>query len=55
MSLPPQSMRTHRPCRPVEVTFYRPGTQAQKTVQPNHGERYTIVQGDTGPFRLKPG
>jgi len=54
MSLPPQSTHTHQQCRPAEVTFHWPGTQERKTVHPNHGEHYTIVQGDAGAFRVEP-
>jgi uncharacterized protein YkwD len=53
--LPPRTTRTHQQCRPPEVTFHWPGTQEPKTVHPNHGERYTIVQGDAGAFRVDPG
>jgi uncharacterized protein YkwD len=53
-SLPPQSTHTHQQCRPAEVTFRWPGTQERTTVRPNHGERYTIVQGDAGAFRVEP-
>jgi Cysteine-rich secretory protein family len=53
--LPPRTTRTHQQCRPPEVTFQWPGTTEKKTVPPNHGERYTIVRGDAGDFRVEPG
>ena len=53
--LPPRTTRTHQQCRPPEVTFQWPGTQEQKTVHPNHGERYTIVRRNAGAFRIEPG
>jgi uncharacterized protein YkwD len=53
--LPPRTTRTHQQCRPPEVTFQWPGTQEQKTVHPNHGDRYTIVRGDAGALRVEPG
>jgi hypothetical protein len=49
------SARTHQQCRPPEVTFQWPGTTEKKTVHPNHGERYTIVRGDAGDFRVEQG
>jgi uncharacterized protein YkwD len=55
LSLPPQSTRTHRQCRPAKVTFHRPGTQEGKTVHPTPGDRYTIVRGDAGEFRVEAG
>jgi uncharacterized protein YkwD len=55
VSLPARATHTHQQCRPPEVTFRWPGTQEQKTVHPNHGDRYTIVQTDAGQFRLEPG
>jgi uncharacterized protein YkwD len=54
-SLPPQATYTHQQCRPPEVTFQWPGTQEPTTVQPNQGDRYTIVRGDAGAFRVEPG
>jgi uncharacterized protein YkwD len=48
--LPPRTTRTHQQCRPPEVTFQWPGTQEKKTIRPNHGDRYTIVQGKAGAF-----
>jgi uncharacterized protein YkwD len=54
MSLLPQSTHIHQQCRPAEVTFYWPDTQEQKTVHPKSGNRYTIVRGDAGQFRLEP-
>jgi uncharacterized protein YkwD len=53
--LPPRTTRTHQQCRPPEVTFHWPGPQEQTTVHPNHGDRYTIVRGDAGAFRLESG
>lgn len=35
--------------------FHWPGVQARKSAHPKHGERYTIVRGDFGEFRVKPG
>jgi hypothetical protein len=55
MSLPSQSTHTHQQCRPAEVTFHWPGAQERKTVRPNNGERYTIVRGNDGAFRVEPG
>jgi uncharacterized protein YkwD len=55
MSLPSQSTHTHQQCRPPEVTFHWPGAQERKTVQPNNGERYMIVRGNDGAFRVEPG
>jgi len=52
--LPPRTTRTHQQWRPPEVTFQWPGTQEKKTVHPNHGDRYTIVQGKAGAFRVEP-
>jgi uncharacterized protein YkwD len=54
-SLPPQVTSTHRQCRPPEVAFQWPGTQERTTVRPNHGDRYTIVRGDAGDFRVEQG
>jgi uncharacterized protein YkwD len=54
LPLPPQSTRTHQQCRPAEVTFRWPETQERKTVNPNHGDHYTVVRGDAGQFRLEP-
>ena len=54
-SLPPQATSTHQQCRPPEVTFHWPGTQEPTTVHPNQGDRYTIVRGDAGAFRVEPG
>jgi uncharacterized protein YkwD len=51
--LPPQTMRAHQQCRQAEVTFQWPGSQEQTTVHPTHGDRYTIVRGDAGAFRLE--
>ncbi len=51
--LPSRSTRTHQQCRPGEITFQWPGKQERSTVQPQHGDQYTIVQGDAGPFRLQ--
>jgi uncharacterized protein YkwD len=53
--LPPRTTRTHHQCRPPEVIFHWPGAREQKTVHPNHGDRYTIVRGDDGAFRVEPG
>jgi hypothetical protein len=53
--MPPQATRTHQPCRPPEVTFHWPGTREKKTLHPNYGDRYTLVQGDAGEFRLESG
>jgi hypothetical protein len=50
VSLSAQTPHTHQLCRPAEVTFHCLGTQAPKSVRPNHGGRYTIVRGDAGPF-----
>jgi uncharacterized protein YkwD len=55
VSLPPQATHTHQQCRSAEVTLHWPGTQGQKTVHPNHADRYTIVRGDSGAFRVEPG
>ncbi len=54
-TLPPQATHTHQQCRPAEVSFYWPGTQEGTKVLPNSGDRYTIVPGDDGEFRLEPG
>ena len=54
-SLPPARAYTHQQCRPPEVTFQWPGTQEPTTVHPNHGDRYTIVRGDAGAFRVEQG
>ncbi len=54
MSLPPKSTHTHQQCRPAEVTFHWPGTQARQTMHPDPGARYTIVPGDAGAFRVEP-
>jgi uncharacterized protein YkwD len=53
LPLPPRATRTHQRCRPAEVTLQWPDTQEQTTVQPQDGSRYTIVQEDTGTFRLR--
>jgi uncharacterized protein YkwD len=53
--LPPRTTHTHQQCRPPEVTFEWPGTQEPTTVHPNHGDRYTIVRGDAGAFRVEQG
>jgi uncharacterized protein YkwD len=53
--LPPRTTRTHQQCRPPEVIFQWPSTQEQTTVHPTHGERYTIVGGEAGDFRLESG
>jgi hypothetical protein len=37
------------------VIFQWPSTQEQTTVHPTHGERYTIVRGEAGDFRLESG
>jgi hypothetical protein len=42
-------------CRPPEFTFHWPGTQLPKTVLPNYGDRYTMVRGDAGAFRVELG
>jgi uncharacterized protein YkwD len=53
--LPPRTTRTHQQCRPPEVTFQWPGTQEPTTIHPNQGDRYTIVRGDAGAFRVEQG
>jgi uncharacterized protein YkwD len=53
--LPPRTTHTHQQCRPPEVTFQWPGTQESTTVHPNQGDRYTIVRGDAGAFRVEQG
>jgi uncharacterized protein YkwD len=53
--LPPRTTHTHQQCRPPEVTFQWPGTQEPTTVHPNQGDRYTIVRGDAGAFRVEQG
>jgi uncharacterized protein YkwD len=53
--LPPRTTRTHQQCRPPEVTFQWPGTPEPTTVHPNQGDRYTIVRGETGAFRVEQG
>jgi hypothetical protein len=55
VALPPQATYTHQQCRPLEVTFQWPGTQEPTTIHPNQGDRYTIVRGDAGAFRVEPG
>jgi uncharacterized protein YkwD len=54
VTLPPQATYIHQQCRPPEVTFHWPGTQENQTVHPNHGERYTIMRGEAGDFRIEP-
>jgi uncharacterized protein YkwD len=51
--LPPRTTRTHQQCRPPEVTFQWPGMQEPTTVHPNQGDRYSIVRGDAGAFRVE--
>jgi uncharacterized protein YkwD len=53
--LPLRTTRTHQQCRPPEVTFQWPGMQEPTTVHPNQGDRYSIVRGDAGDFRVEPG
>ena len=55
LSLLLQATYAQQPCRPPEVTFHWPGTQEPTTVHPNEGDRYTIVRGDTGAFRVEQG
>ena len=54
-SLPPQATYTHQQCRPPEVTFQWPGRQEPTMVHPNQEDRYTIVRGDAGAFRVEQG
>jgi hypothetical protein len=35
--------------------FHWPGVQARKSAHPKHGERFKIVRGDFGEFRVEPG
>jgi hypothetical protein len=51
--LPPRTTRTHQQCRPPEVTFQWPGMQEPTTVHPDQGDRYSIVRGDAGAFRVE--
>jgi uncharacterized protein YkwD len=53
LPLPPQYTRTHQRCRPVTLTFQWPDKQESTTVEPQHGARYVIVQGDAGKFTLQ--
>jgi hypothetical protein len=41
---------------PQEITAYlaAPHMAVVATVHPNHGDRYTIVRGDAGAFRVEP-
>ena len=51
----PRATYVQQPCRPPEVTVHWPGTQLEKTVPPNHGDRYIIVRADAGAFRIELG
>jgi uncharacterized protein YkwD len=51
-SLPPRVTRTHRQCRPAELTVQWPTEQESTAVQPNNGDHYTVIRDDEG-FRLK--
>jgi uncharacterized protein YkwD len=51
--LQPRSTRTHQQCQPTEITFQWPGRQEQTTVQPQHGDQYTIMQEASGRFILQ--
>ena len=51
--LPPRSMRMHQQCQPAEIIVQWPGTQEPTTVQPQHGDHYTIVQEASERFTLK--
>ncbi len=43
--LPPRVSRTHRQCRPSELTFRLPGGEGEsKTVRPGPGDRFLIVK-----------
>lgn len=58
-SLPPQYTRTHQRCGPAELTFQWPDgpdmapKQGRKTLQPNNGERYTIIRQESGEFSVR--
>jgi uncharacterized protein YkwD len=55
LPLPPRSTRTHQRCQPAEVTFKWPNQQQRTTVQAQNRDRYTIVQGGSGTFRVRKG
>jgi hypothetical protein len=51
-SLPRGMIRTHRQCRPTEMTFHWPDTDgAARTVRPGDGDRF-VVEDDDGKFDL---
>ena len=50
--LPPRYTRTHSRCRQVEIDFSAPVPEADKTVTPTSGARYTI-QGQGEQLQLK--
>ncbi|MGH8071200.1 MAG: CAP domain-containing protein [Candidatus Entotheonellia bacterium] len=58
-SLPPRYTRTHQRCGPTELTLQWPDgpdmapKQESKTVQPNNGERYTIIQKESGELSVR--
>jgi uncharacterized protein YkwD len=48
-SLPPGMIRTHRQCRPAEMTFRLPDADGEvKTVRPSHGDRFIVEDGRGG-------
>lgn len=51
-SLPPRVTRTHRQCRPAELSVQWPTEQESTVVQLNNGDHYTVIRDDEG-FRLK--
>jgi len=52
-ALPPRVTRTHEQCRPTHVTVDWPGEQPTTTVKPHGGERYIVVQGASGRWRIE--
>jgi uncharacterized protein YkwD len=54
LSLPARAIQTHEQCRPSELSFRLPGSEA-KTVQPADGDRYRIEREGSGNLRLSGG
>lgn len=50
--LPPRVTRTHRQCRPAELTVQWPTGQKNTAIRPKNDDHYTVIR-DDGGFRLK--
>jgi uncharacterized protein YkwD len=51
--LPPRYTRTHQRCQTTAVTFQWPTGQPGPTIQPGNGVQYTVVQEESGTFKVE--